>query len=114
MEETEKLEKLLPDHFDNIRLIMDIDAIASKYNVLIRKVDVSNAGSTESGLGKNTDSYNSLSLDFTIEATYDNFQRFLDDLTNSLRMVDVTNLSFQASSLNLFRYSLSLKTYWLK
>ena len=113
-EDVEKLEKLLPDHFDNVRLIMDIDNIASRYNVLIRKVDVIAGDSSENALGKNTDGFNTMSLDFVIEASYEDFQKFLEDLTNSLRLVDVVDLSFQSSNLSLYRYKLNIKTYWLK
>ncbi len=112
-ENATKLEKLLPDNVDNIRLIMEIDNIASKYGAVIRKVDI-NSGTDGESIGPNTDGYNSIGLNFLIEAGYDDFRKFLDDLSNSLRIVDVTDIEFESSSLNTYRYRLTVKTYWLK
>jgi len=111
----DRVEKLLPDNVDNIKLIMEIDEIANKYGVIVRRVDVSKSvGDTQGSLGPNTKDYNSMNLNFTLEASYQSFILFLNDLSDDLRITDVESLSFQSSELNLYNYRLSVNTYWLK
>ncbi|MFH1402172.1 MAG: type 4a pilus biogenesis protein PilO [Patescibacteria group bacterium] len=114
-EDIDRLNKLLPDNVDNVRLIMEIDSIALKYGAIIRKVDVgSQVFDDKSVLGPPTAGYGTIDLNFVIEASYDDFIKFLSDLSNSLRIADVTNLSFQSSALGSYKYKLDIKTYWLK
>lgn len=111
----ERLKKLLPDHIDNVRLILDIDSIALKYNMRTRNVTVSNSGSAnptaiETGQG----AIESVVLSFSVVATYDDFIRFLKDLESSLRIVDVVGLSFSTAAGDAYNFNVSIKTYWLK
>ena len=109
------LRKFLPDNVDNVRLIMEIDNMASKYGVLIRKVGIGAPSSNgRDSLGPNVSDYDSMVLDFTVEAPYGSFVKFLNDMANSLRIVDVTDFSFQSANIDLYKYQLSVKTYWLK
>lgn len=116
LDDVNNLEKLLPDNVDNVRLIMEIDNMASQYGVVIRKVDInsSSVNSGQASLGLNVSDYDSMILDFVVEAPYNGFVKFLDNLTSSLRIVDVVSLSFQPSVSDFYKYSLSVKTYWLK
>src|SRR5687767_12115956 len=36
----ERLKKFLPGNVDNVRLVMDIDSIASKYGMILRNVSI--------------------------------------------------------------------------
>src|SRR3989344_4525889 len=38
--DVERLQKLLPDHVNNVRLILDLDGIASRYGMRIRNVAI--------------------------------------------------------------------------
>jgi len=112
--EKDKLLKLLPDNIDNIRLIIDIDNMASAYGMRIRnfKADVSTQKET---LGKDTTPYGTLTLSFSTTASYNFFLTFMKDLEHSLRIMDVTSISFNSSDTNqLYDYSVVVKTYWLK
>lgn len=112
----DRLQKLLPDHVDNVRLILDIDGIASKYNMRTRNVTVSNAASEDQNtiVGTSSRGVESVVLSFSVAATYDNFLRFLKDLESSLRIVDIVGLSFSAAEGDAYNFNLSIKTYWLK
>jgi len=114
-EDLDRLEKLLPDHVDNVRLILDIDSIASQYNMRTRNVTVSGASSGDSNtIGSNQNAVDSVILSFSVVATYDNFIRFIKDLESSLRIVDLVGLSFKATEGEAFNFNVSIKTYWLK
>jgi len=113
-----RLDRLLPDHVDNIRLIIDIDNIAARYNLRIRNVALAGTkdGREErSGLavGSSGDPIGVVQVGFTIAARYEDFVRFLEDLERSLRIVDVTGVSFTTGEGDLQEYGVSLRTYWL-
>ncbi len=113
-EDIDKLEKIIPDNVDNVRLIMEIDSIASKYGTTIRKVEVSSLVDESDTLGRNSKEYNAINLDLMVEASYEDFVKFLNDLSNSLRIMDINKLSFEPSFLSLYQFRLNFKTYWLK
>src|ERR1700761_3977015 len=85
--DTDRLQKLLPDTVDNVRLIMDIASIASHYNISVSNVTFQSsesATSTPGVIGPDQNPYGSLKVDFTVVSSYENFVQFLTDLQNSL------------------------------
>ncbi len=112
----ERLTKLLPDHVDNVRLVMDINSIAAKYGAIIRdiQVDTSSGDSSPTNVAKKDD-YGSVNLGFSLMATYDDFMKFITDIKDSLRLVDITSVSFGVKdNISLYRFNVNIKTYWLK
>ncbi len=112
-----RLEKILPDCIDNVRLIMEINQIAVKNGGMIRSIDVSSAtgeGESKGSLGPNTNGYESIGLEFVIEADYDNFIKFIKDLGNSLRIVDIIGYSLNPGAEGAYKHTMRIKTYWLK
>lgn len=115
-EDIGRLKKILPDAIDNVRLIIDLDTIASKYgmelkNVRIIAADSKNANAT---LGPDNLKYGSVGLGFTVTGSYEVFRRFVADLEKSLRVVDLVSVSFAANERNSYDYALEIRTYWLK
>jgi Tfp pilus assembly protein PilO len=105
----ERLNVALPANVENVKLIMDIDNIASKYGIAIRDVKVSQAPENAGG-----HTYSAALLGFSFSGPYAALKLFLQDLAKSLRLVDVTSLSFVSSDRDFYDYSLELKAYWLK
>lgn len=126
----DRLQKLLPDHVDNVRLILDLDNLATRYGLALENVDVSSAEASNavqtptSVIGGGNKKYESLTLKFRTRGTYATFEQFLDALETSLRIVDLTNLTITPDSAPTangmlstepsYSYSIVLKTYWLK
>ena len=136
-EDIKKLKKMLPDAVDNIRLIIDIDGIASKYGMKLTNVkyDTSTKTASASGVpqpiqGSGTDllaqtkPYGSFDLEFSTKGSYANFTSFVKDLEKSLRIVDVNSVSFSSTEGDIstgstgasapYKYDFKIKTYWLK
>ena len=114
-QDLDRLEKLLPDHVDNVRLILDIDSIASQYNMRTRNVTVSRTSSEDPNvIGANQSDVDSVVLSFSVAATYESFIQFLKDLESSLRIVDLVGISFSSTEGEAFDFNVSIKTYWLK
>lgn len=113
-----RLTKLLPDNVDNVRLVLDIDHIASAYGMRIRDVVVRKAQSRQAGvIGPSEKPYESVMLSFSLTSSYENLIQFIKDIEKSLRIVDVTEISLIPSRIgddNLYEYNIGIKTYWLK
>ena len=139
----ERLNKLLPDNVDNVRLIIDINEMAGRYGLAIQDIDIKKepeselrtAGETageegdfgasarearealeaEEGPGEPKLSF--LTLSFSVLAPYERFLALLSDLERSLRIVDVTELSFGSSKEAATKghvFAVTVKTYWLQ
>ncbi len=127
-EDLTRLRKLLPDHVDNVALILDLDNLASRYGLGLENVDVSTPASAAvsktavGSIGAGGQKHDSVTLKFSTYGTYTNFTTFLRDLEASLRVVDLVSLSIaqgsgSATSLGnepLYTFNVALRTYWLK
>jgi Tfp pilus assembly protein PilO len=112
----ERLEKFLPDHIDNVRLILDLDSIAARYGMRLRGValESSETRAQRGQVGPSENGYESLALSFSVTGSYNEFRAFLADLEQSLRLVDLIRVEFTSNGSGIYDYSVSLKTYWLK
>lgn len=118
-EDLARLEKLLPDHVDNVRLVLDMDGIASQYgmrirNVSIEKQEVQQKKARNQQVGPDERLYESMLLSFSVNGDYSTFRSFLKDLEQSLRLVDIETVSFNATDTGFYDVTVGLRTYWLK
>ncbi len=110
-----KLERLLPSNIDNIRLIIEISKIAEGRNLVAKNISViDKTKTTGDNIGEVSTPYGILSLRFTVNSSYNNFLNFLQDLESNLRLLDITDISFNATESGFYDFSVSLNTYWLK
>lgn len=132
----EKLNKLLPDNVDNIRLILEIESIGAKYGMGIKDVqfnaDATKKNQAASPIEASTDQtqlenkdYGVFDMSFSSDGTYPNFVLFMKDLEKSLRLVDVKGVDFASSdataaapsfgqSKDVIKYKIDIRTFWLK
>ena len=118
-DDVQKLERMLPDNVDNIRLIIDINSIAARHSLALKNVSLGtvSSGSTAQSavaVGASGSPVGSVDLGFTVTAPYTTFQAFLADLEHSLRLIDVEKITFKgAGTADSADYTLSIRTYWL-
>ena len=127
----ERLQKLLPDHVDNVRLVLDLDRLASQHGMALQNVVISNPASEagqQSTVGNvitaSKQKYDSLTLEFSTLGSYQSFKAFLQDLEASLRIVDLVSLKLQPGGSSAqpgqtqaepaYQYDVTIRTYWLK
>ena len=134
----QRLHKMLPDHVDNIRLILDMDGVASRFGMAMQNVVISGSASASAGqtvigtISAGKQKYDSLTLRFTTRGTYANFVKFIEELESSLRIVDITSLTVTPGSSNtassrntedsqqapendqIYKYDITIRTYWLR
>ena len=113
-EDIDRLEKMLPDTIDNVKLIRDIDGVANKYGMSLRNVKIAVTDKNISVIGPDTNTYDSVNLTFSVSGPYKTFIAFLHDMESSLRLVDVVSIKFSSSKADLYEYNVTIKTYWLK
>jgi len=115
------LSQILPDTVDNVRLILDMNNIANDYGIVLKGISVSGGPISETPeVNRSANSVNSgqlygtIQLSFSVTASYDVFKTFMKDLQDSLRLVDITDFTVTAGEGDLYNYSLTLNTYWLR
>lgn len=118
-----KLEVFLPNTLDPAQVVVDVNAIAEKYGLILRAPKVM--------LGKpnleNPTPYLAHSIEFTMLSTYPVLRNFLRDVERSLAIRDFESLKLtpeffdQATEsspvdpeFQLFDYKITLKTYSLE
>lgn len=116
--ELQKLEKILPNNVDNIRLIIDINGVAARHTLSLKNVLLGNISDTSktrsaAAVGASGSPVGSVELGFTVSASYNNFLAFLVDLEHSLRVIDIEKITFTTAENNLNDYTITIRTYWL-
>ncbi|HEV8666220.1 MAG TPA: type 4a pilus biogenesis protein PilO [Candidatus Paceibacterota bacterium] len=115
-DDVQKLTEILPDNVDNIRLIIDINNIASRHGLSLSGVDIGDIAGSGNALaaGNTTGPVGSVDVSFGVTTSYDNMLSFLTDLEHSLRLVDVQKLAFTAGQGDSATYTFTIRTYWLQ
>ncbi|MFM7088470.1 MAG: hypothetical protein ACKOW9_02985 [Candidatus Paceibacterota bacterium] len=130
-ENLDKIEKLVPDSVDNIRLILEVEKLASPYGMVLKDVsyevvskeDIEKQGAKQGGTTKATSQdYGSWDLEFSTEGSYNDFVSFTKDLEQNLRIVDLVSVQFSSgsgetvktASQKPYKYKFKIRTYWLK
>lgn len=105
----EKLNKLLPDRIDNFRWIVELSRIAGQYGGKVSDVRVTDDVRDAGGVG-------AINVAFVTEMPYQNFLDLLTDLQKNLKLTDVITADFQSADATSgkYKYTIVLKSYWLK
>jgi Tfp pilus assembly protein PilO len=129
----DRLEKLMPDNLDNIKLIIDVDRTAKQYGMILNAVkfdvdqqakaatNVTTAVGTTATIRdnkaalENKKDYNNFSLTMTFTGTFNNFTKLVGDMEKNLRIIDITNVTFDAvDGKDVYKFEVKAKIYWLK
>lgn len=132
-----RLEEILPDRVDIIRLIIDIRSLIERRGGKFKDADIGaqeikvgeqkdakvNSGASIVAAGdvaapiedpENANGVKPTMLTIKFSATYDNFLSILKDIESSLRLVEISKIEFTPGDTNQYDYTVELKTFWLK
>lgn len=115
--EIDRLNKLLPDNIDTVRLALDLDGMASRYGISIRSIQTTTGASGDANLvvlPEYASAYERATVSLSFISNYDNFLRILADIEKNLRVMDIRSIAFQTNDSGLYDYQISVETYWLK
>jgi Tfp pilus assembly protein PilO len=125
IDDQERLEKILPDNVDNVRLIIDISGVAARHGIVMKNVKtttpkdasepVANPGIDQvSGDGSTQSTYSTVTLSFDVSSNYQNFLNFLKDIEASLRIIEISKITVKSNDTGVYDYNVEVKTFWLK
>ncbi len=114
-----KLEQLVPDKLNTVKLVTDIDGIGGRHGITIRSVDVieEKADQAQQITEEQPKPFRTTTISFTFSAKYEDLVAFLRDLEKSLQVIDVKTVMFRADtqgSGDVHEYNMSVDAYWLK
>jgi len=119
-----RLEGFLPDGVDNVQLIFDMDALASKTGVKLSDFTTAESGKPASGFAVDPNGeqsafdksspYDSLDLSMTATGSYPALRAFLAGVETSLRPLDLVEFSLTDSSTGVYTYDMTFRLYWLR
>lgn len=117
-----RLGVMLPESPDNVKLILELDNLASRSGLSLQNAKVNEDTKTATQApapgaqpAAGNQAYGSIKLEFTLVGTYNNFTRFIKTLESSLRLVDINKISFLSSDdKQNYQFTVGITTYWLK
>lgn len=115
----ERLKRIVPDSVDLVKMVADIDTIAGDLGIAIQSVETTEEVVDDS-LGINDPAslrpYLTADVSLKFITDYPNLILFLKELERSLQMIDIKSVTFSAgtSQNNLYDFSVSFQTYWLR
>jgi hypothetical protein len=115
-----RLQTFLPDSIDKIQLLADVSALATRSGLEASGFTVQDNSSADSSVeasgykSGSTSKLNSLTLSFTAAGSYGSFLTFLTAVEQSLRPMDIKQLTITTSSTGVYTYSITIREYWLR
>lgn len=137
-EQLARLEAFLPDSVDNVQLIVDLNSLAARSGVTLSDFDIQGgtattgtdaagqgsqpadpamtaAESASSVLGANlAEPVDTLELSVSATGSYAAFRTFLAGIEQSLRPLDIVELSVEDSTTGVYTYDITFRLYWLR
>ncbi len=126
-EDHQKIEALLPNNVDNIKLVLELETLAKKYGLLIESPKLDTKATTGSAdIGTTTTGqairaagdtglagslpYGSFTLDFTVRATYENAKLLLSDIEHNLRLIEPVSVTLKVPGVDTSSPATTTKT----
>jgi Tfp pilus assembly protein PilO len=117
-----KLSKIVPDTFNSVMFANDMNALASKSNLVVKDFNIDPQRTEDRSLllsGAKPNPYKATVVTLRLVGQYSSFAKFLKNLETSLRLVDVSSLTIrtlggQKSTDDSLEYSLEMYTYSLR
>lgn len=114
-----RLEKLIPESADNVKLILEFEQIADRYGLEIQAASANKQdadGNEIQTFDVNSRDYGIITLDFSLSGGYSEMISFLQDVEKNLRITDIRSFTITppGGTESVYNYQLSIDTYWLK
>ena len=131
-DDRDRIDKMVPDTVDNIRLIIDLNSVALQHGFSLKNITAAaksdSSGASSSGgsvqnqplskaagsLSIATPTLDTVTVSFSVTAPYQQFISFMQDLEASLRIMDITHLTVSANDSGTYDFGVELTTYWLR
>lgn len=111
------IDTVLPNSFDFVKLIAQIDAVAAGNGILIDRIssrELDSAVGDSIAEAEPSKPYRSALVGFSFNASYDKFNTFMSSLEQSMRILDIKSIRITALPGGQNTYMVEFETYWLK
>jgi len=106
-EDQKRLSEILPDEFDKVSFLLDLDTFAKKNAIIVGPVDITGPESLNN--------YVSYGVALSFDAPYSqNAMKFLAGLESSLTLFDVVDFRITNGEGSMLSYSIIFNTYAMK
>ncbi len=94
-EEIDRLNKIIPEKINSVSLLNDLSVIASAYGITIKEFKITDGdNASRDVVGANVSGvYKTSHITMNVNANYEVFLSFLEDIERSLSLIDVVNLN---------------------
>ena len=132
-DDRDRLDKMIPNTVDNIRLIIDLNSVALRHGFSLRNIKAVAGANAQNGNGTSgstapvmlsnnaananviaTPVLDTVTVSFSVSAPYLQFISFMQDLEADLRIMDLTHLTMSANDTGTYDYNVEFKTYWMR
>lgn len=137
----DRLDKMVPNNVDNIRLIIDIGHIIARHGVYAKDIKATSADAPTPDnkaqapapanaagsvvpqnpllaqkQGPSASKLSTVTVNFSVSTSYSNMIDILKDIESSLRIMNLTEMSFNSTDVKdgTYDFSVAFETYWLK
>ncbi|MBI2627977.1 MAG: type 4a pilus biogenesis protein PilO [Candidatus Niyogibacteria bacterium] len=95
-------------------LVVEFGNLAKENNLLLKKIDVKYAVESEKKavVIKEKLPYETASISLSLDGSYNSLKSFLSKLENSLRIIDIKTLSFNAGANDSYEFNISAQAYF--
>ncbi len=117
----ERLDLLIPSKIDTTRLLVDLESLARTNGLLFGDVDISGdaanpviTGNAEGSVDLSAISLDSLEtadISFGVIGTYTQFKQFMDAVTQSLPLFEVTEIQLEVGEETFQQFKVTIRTY---
>jgi Tfp pilus assembly protein PilO len=110
----DRLDILLPDSVDNVGVILDLTALASRSGLQLASINVAEVPKQSTQNDPSLGPTGSIDLTIVASGTYEGFRSFIAGIERSARILDITSLGVSGSDTGVYSYSLTVRLYWLR
>jgi len=114
-----RLERILPNNLNTVKLVADMNSVAGRHGITIRNIGVTEPvadNGQEVATLEHKKQYQTTTIHFQFDSSYQNLKLFLRDLEKSLQLIDVQTikLSHTSDTSDIFSYDVMIQTYWVR
>jgi Tfp pilus assembly protein PilO len=118
-----RLETFLPDGVDNVQLILDLNALATRSGLRLASFEVATPESATGAaapvaasfnLGGDSKPTDSITISLSAVGSYESLHTFMSAAENSLRPLDLEAFTLTNSETGVYGYTLVYRIYWLR
>jgi hypothetical protein len=112
-----RLDAFLPDSVNNVQLILDLNALASRSSITLSDFNIDTTAPAAASNGaialNSSNPVDSYQLTVTATGSYTAFRTFLQGIELGLRQMDVTNINVKTAATGPYTYQLTIRIYSL-